>query len=171
MDVGEEEVDALIRDWRDERPELDFESVRVFLPLRRALQAAESRRADVLGRHRMTPGMLDMLVAVRRVGPPYVSTPSELAQQLVLSAGSVSQRMERLEQAGLVERTVNAQDRRSISVRLTRAGLDALDDLIEDYIAHEEQLLGGLTTDERTQLAALLALLNASIASVHEDES
>lgn len=166
---GTEEVDAIIDDWRGELPELDFGSVRVFLPLRRALQAAEARRAPVLARHGITPAMLDMLVAVRRVGPPYISTPSDLARQLVLSAGGVSQRLERLEQAGLIERTTGAEDRRSISVRLTAAGVGALDELIQEYMAHEERLLSALTREERDQLAALLVRLHASITSIDDD--
>ena len=163
------EADGLIEDWRSELPALDFASVRVFLPLRRALQAAEARRAPVLARHGITPAMLDMLVAVRRVGPPYVSTPSDLARQLVLSAGGVSQRLERLEQAGFVERTTNTEDRRSVAVRLTDAGRRALDELIHEYMAHEDQLLAALSADERTQLAVLLGRLHTSITAVDDD--
>jgi DNA-binding MarR family transcriptional regulator len=166
---GTEEADGLIEDWRGELPALDFASVRVFLPLRRALQAAEARRAPVLARHGITPAMLDMLVAVRRVGPPYVSTPSDLARQLVLSAGGVSQRLERLEQAGFVERTTNTEDRRSVAVRLTDTGRRALDGLIHEYMAHEDQLLGALSADERTQLAVLLGRLHTSITAVDDD--
>ena len=164
-----EEVEGLVADWGRERPDLDLDSVRVFLPLRRALQAAEARRAGVLASHGMTPAMLDMLVAVRRVGPPYVSSPSDLARQLVLSAGGVSQRLERLEQSGLIDRTTNAEDRRSVSVRLTTAGLRALDELMTEYMRHEERLLDGLAARERGQLAALLLRLNASIASAGND--
>jgi DNA-binding MarR family transcriptional regulator len=166
---GTEEADGLIEDWRSELPSLDFASVRVFLPLRRALQAAEARRAPVLARHGITPAMLDMLVAVRRVGPPYVSTPSDLARQLVLSAGGVSQRLERLEQAAFVERTTNTEDRRSVAVRLTDTGRRALDELIHEYMAHEDQLLGALSADERTQLAVLLGRLHTSITAVDDD--
>lgn len=164
MDPGQE-ADALVEDWRRERPDVELDSVRVFLPLRRTLQAAEARRAVVLARHGITPAMLDMLVAVRRVGAPYTATPSELARQLVLSAGGVSQRLDRLEQLGLVERTTNTEDRRSVSVTLTAAGLRALDDLIGEYMLHEEQLLAGWSAEERAQLATLLVRLHESICS------
>lgn len=164
MDPGQE-ADALVDDWRRERPDVDLGSVRVFLPLRRALQAAEARRAVVLERHGVTPAMLDVLVAVRRVGAPYTATPSELARQLVLSAGGVSQRLDRLEQLGLVERTTSTSDRRSVTVTLTAAGIRALDDLIGDYMSNEEQLLSALPAEERAQLATLLVRLHGSICS------
>jgi DNA-binding MarR family transcriptional regulator len=80
----------------------------------------------------------------------------------------VSQRLERLEQVGLIERTVQAGDRRSIDVRLAAAGLQALDELIEEYVVHEEHLLAALTAKERSQLAALLVRLHGSITSTDD---
>lgn len=164
----EDDVEALISDWHDERPGVDMSSLRVFLPLRRALQAAEARRGRLLAAHDITPATLDLLVAMRRAGPPYVRTPSELARLLVLTAGGVSQRLERLEQAGLLEREINTEDRRSIRVKLTPLGLRTLDELIDDYMDHEEQLLHGLSDRQRQQLSRLLAHLNASIRSAPE---
>jgi DNA-binding MarR family transcriptional regulator len=160
-----EEVSSLIADWRDERPELNLDSVWIFLPLRRALQAAESRRAGILGEFGITPAMFDMLVALRRCGPPYVRTPSEMTRVLVLSAGGVSQRLERLEQAGFIERTVNTEDRRWIHVGLTKLGLTTLDTLMTRYMANEERLLHGMSARDRKQLGKLLLRLESSILS------
>jgi DNA-binding MarR family transcriptional regulator len=157
------EVADLVAAWRRERPDVDMESLWVFLPLRRALQAAEDRRGAILAKHRITPAMLDLLVALRRSGPPYVQTPSDLTRVLVLSAGGVSQRLDRLEQAGLVDRSVNTDDRRVIYVRLTKRGLATLDALITEYMAHEDALLHGLGTREREQLAKLLLKLERSV--------
>ncbi len=160
-----EEVDSLISDWGAERPDLAMESVRIFLPLRRALQAAERRRAAILAAFGLTPAMFDVLVALRRSGPPYIQTPSDMTRVLVLSAGGVSQRLERLEQAGLVERTVGTGDRRVIHVRLTDLGLKTLDSLMTRYMAHEEELLRGMPVHDRAQLARLLLQLEGSILS------
>jgi DNA-binding MarR family transcriptional regulator len=160
-----DEVSSLVADWRTERPDLDAESVRVFLPLRRAAQAAEARRAVILAKHQITTAMLDLMIALRRPGPPYVQTPSDLSRALVLSAGGVSQRLDRLEQAGLVERTVNIDDRRVVYVRLTDGGLKTLDRLMIDYMGHEEDLLHGLSARERGQLGQLLLRLEDSVRS------
>ena len=138
-------------------------SLRVFIPLRRALQRAEARRAAVLARYDLTPALLDLLVLLR--GWSRVWTPSELAQRLSVSAARVSQQLDRLEHAGLVRRAVNVDDRRKVSVRLTRRGRAALDALIGDYMAHEEALLHDLSACERTLLADLLLKLNASIST------
>jgi DNA-binding MarR family transcriptional regulator len=164
----EDEVLAMVRDWARERPDIDMSSLDVFLRLRRALQAAERRRSHVLVRHGVTPATLDLLVALRRAGLDHMATPSQLARSLVLTASGVSQRLDRLEQAGLVTRTVNRADRRVIWVQLTDSGVQVLDDLIAEYMAHEEQMLQGLTDRQRADLARLLAQLNQSIEAVPE---
>jgi DNA-binding MarR family transcriptional regulator len=157
------EVEALIGAWGQERPEVPMGSLRVSLPLRRALQHAELRRGRILAEHGVTATTLDLLVALRRSGQPYVSTPSELARLLVLSSGGVSQRLERLEREGLVARQINVDDRRVVHVHLTEHGLQTLDHLIDDYMAHEERMLSGLSPREITQLSRLLGKLDASI--------
>jgi DNA-binding MarR family transcriptional regulator len=165
-----DEVSSLIADWRGERPDLGLDSVRIFFPLRRALQAAESRRAGILAEFGVTPAMVDVLVALRRSGRPYVRTPSELTRLLALSAGGVSQRLDRLEQAGFVERTVSTQDRRWVHVGLTKRGLATLDALMTRYMAHEEELLHTMSARDREQLAKLLLRLERSILSARPAE-
>jgi DNA-binding MarR family transcriptional regulator len=139
-------------------------SLRVFIPLRRALQRAEARRAEVLARYELTPALLDLLVLLRGWDDGYFWTPSALAKQFVVSAARISQRLDQLEQSGLVERVANVDDRRKVSVRLTAAGRRTLDDLIGVYMEHEEQLLHGLSPGDREVLAGLLIRLNASIS-------
>ena len=159
------EVESLIEVWHSERPDIPMGSLRVSLPLRRVLQHAESERAKLLAKHGVNATTLDLLVALRRSGKPYVSTPSELARLLVLSSGGVSQRLERLEREGLVERRVSAADRRVVNVLLTRRGLEILDRLIVEYMAHEELMLSGLTAHQAAQLGQLLVRLDASIVA------
>ena len=159
------EVESLIQAWEGERPEIPMGSLRVSLPLRRALQHAEAQRSKVLAKHGVSAATLDLLVALRRSGKPYVSTPSELGRLLVLSSGGVSQRLERLEREGLVERQVSVADRRVVYVHLTEAGLQTLDRLIEEYMAHEEQMLSGLSARQASLLGQLLLRLDASIAA------
>lgn len=163
--TARDDVDGLVADWERELPDLDMESVRVFLPLRRALQAAERRRALVLSRYGLTGRSLDLLVALRRVGKPYERTPSELASALVLSAGGVSQRLEQLENRGLLTRHVSPNDRRVVLVRLSVRGVKAIDELIVEYMEHENGLLHALDERDQRALARLLAKLDLSIAS------
>jgi DNA-binding MarR family transcriptional regulator len=166
----EDEVESLISAWATERPDVSMASLRVSLPLRRALQSAEARRARLLAKHGVTAATLDLLVALRRAGEPYVRTPSELARLLVLSSGGVSQRLERLEEAGLLERRVNTDDRRVVYVQLTELGLQTLDTLIGEYMRHEDAMLDGLTDRQLDQLTRLLVKLDESINATPVDD-
>jgi DNA-binding MarR family transcriptional regulator len=165
--TADHDLSSMIQDWNREQPDLDMDSLRVFLPLRLALQNAERRRAAIFERHGITPRTLDLMVAVRRVGEPYMRTPSDLAHALVLTAGGVSQRLDRLERDSLIRRIVSEDDRRVVWVQLTKRGLRLLDDLMFEYMAHEERLLGGLDHRERSQLSSLLLKLDASISAAY----
>jgi DNA-binding MarR family transcriptional regulator len=161
--AADEESAALADDWRRERPDIDMRSLHVFMTLRLVLQDAERQRALIFERHGVTPRTVDLLVALRRVGPPYMVTPSKLAQALVLTPGGVSQRLDRLEQEGLVRRTIDRDDRRVIWVQLTARGVKRLDDLMVEYMAHEEAMLAALSDADRKTLARLLAKLGRSV--------
>jgi DNA-binding MarR family transcriptional regulator len=163
-----DDVRALMEDWKRERPTLDTTSLPVFLPLREALLDADRRRARILARYGITGAMLDVLVGLRRSGEPYVRTPSDLAAALVLTPAGVSQRLDRLEQAGLIRRSTRQDDRRVVSVTLTKAGVRLLDDLMDEYMVHEERLLHQLSDRDRALLSRLLIKLTGSIADAEE---
>jgi DNA-binding MarR family transcriptional regulator len=163
--AADEEAAALAEDWRRERPDIDMRSLHVFMTLRLVLRDAERQRAVLFERHGVTPRTVDLLVALRRGGAPYMVTPSKLAQALVLTPGGVSQRLDRLEQDGLVRRLVDGDDRRVVWVQLTAKGLKRIDDLMVEYMAHEEAMLAGLSDADRRALARLLARLGRSVTA------
>jgi DNA-binding MarR family transcriptional regulator len=165
-----QDLEDLVADWRRERPDVDMAALAIVFPLRRALQSAEEHRSAILSRYGLTPASLDLLVALRRVGPPYASKPSGLARHLVLTAGGVSQRLERLQDAGLVTREISAEDRREVIVTLTKKGIDLLDRFIPEYMAHELKLLCQLSTNERATLSRLLLKLDDSVRNCADDQ-
>lgn len=86
-------------------------------------------------------------------------SPTDLARTLLLTPGSVTHRVDRLERAGLVRRTLDPADRRSILVELTPQGLEIVERAVEAHAAAEEQAVSALTPDERERLARLLRKL------------
>jgi DNA-binding MarR family transcriptional regulator len=104
-------------------------------------------------------GDFDLLATLRRAGAPDHRTPGELSASMMVTSGAVTKRVDRLEQRGLVERTVSASDRRGREIRLTDAGRGLVDELVVDHWASEDRLLAALDQDERVQLVALLRKL------------
>ena len=109
-----------------------------------------------------------MLASLHRAGPPHEMAPSAIARLLALSPAGMTNRVDRLEAAGLVERRADPDDRRSTRVRLTPAGQERVDAAVGDHVANEERLLEPLSADERRELDRLLSTLLAARRFEHE---
>ncbi len=77
----------------------------------------------------------------------------------LITSGGVSQRLEKLERAGLITRQVDTGDRRRVEVRLTPAGVELVDSVVADVMEHETKLLDRLSPDEQVTLVSLLRKL------------
>jgi DNA-binding MarR family transcriptional regulator len=85
--------------------------------------------------------------------------PTRLFNAVLLSSGAMTNRLDRLEQVGLVERLPDPNDRRGRLVALTERGLELVDTVVVDHLANEDRLLTALDAAERQQLAGLLRKL------------
>jgi DNA-binding MarR family transcriptional regulator len=102
----------------------------------------------------------DVLAALRRAGPPYELSPSELMAETLVTSGTMTTRVEKLAARGLVERLRRETgDRRGVRVVLTPEGRRAADAALESLLDHERELLAGLSRADQTQLADLLRVL------------
>jgi DNA-binding MarR family transcriptional regulator len=78
---------------------------------------------------------------------------------MMLTSGAMTNRIDRLEAAGLVARRADPNDRRGTQVRLTAKGKSLIDAAASKHVANEERLLSGLTIREQQQLTDLLRKL------------
>jgi DNA-binding MarR family transcriptional regulator len=158
-------VDRILEQWRRERPELNTAPLGLFARLFRAAHLADSALGRMLADHELQTGWFDLLAALRRAGAPYELTPTRLMETTMLSSGGMTKRLDRLVEAGLVERRPDPSDRRGVLVGLTRRGKAAIDSAIEAHVANEELLLRSLRPDERRALDELLKALLAELES------
>ncbi len=100
-----------------------------------------------------------MLAALRRAGPPFCLSPTQLYNSLLISSGAMTNRLERLTAMGLVERIPDPKDRRSVLVALTPAGRRVVDEALTAHVENEHRLLASLSEGERRTLARLLRKL------------
>lgn len=155
-------VDELIDQWRRERPDLDLAPMATIGRLGRVV-AHMTRSIDaVFAAHDLTVGEFDVLAALRRAGSPHAMAPMALARLVMLSPAGMTNRVDRLEEAGLVRREASPTDRRSSLVVLTDAGLALVDRAVEDHLANEARLLEPLTAAQRRALDDLLRTLLAT---------
>jgi DNA-binding MarR family transcriptional regulator len=100
--------------------------------------------------------MYDVLATLRRGGRPYELTAGMLVRRTMVTTGAITNRIDRLAERGLVERSADADDRRKVIVRLTPAGLALVDEVAEAHMAVEQEILGDLSPRQRAALAHLL---------------
>jgi DNA-binding MarR family transcriptional regulator len=147
--------------WRRELPGVPTASIEVITPLWRAAKALADDRRRTLQRLNVEPATLDLLSTLRRAGPPYELTTRQITERALVTAGAISQRIARAEQAGLVIRSRSDASRRAIAVALTPAGHELIERTVRELLTHEESLIASLTDEERPALATMLTKLAA----------
>lgn len=162
----QDEVDRLLEQWATERPELDCSAlgvvVRVQLLSKLLRQDAEAALAPL----DLKLWEYDVLSALRRQGPPYQLPATGLARASRLSSGAMTNRIDRLEDRGLVVRGSDPADGRAVQVRLTDRGRLLTDAAIGARLAASGHQLAGLSEPERRALSgALRKLLLATAAA------
>jgi len=154
-----DEIDRMVEQWNRERPDLDVSPTLTLQRITRLslLQGASFTR--VFARYGISFGEYLVLAALRRAGPPYRMNPTSLFNAVILSSGAMTNRLDRLEAMGLVERQPDPTDRRGRLVALTDRGRDLVDAAAVDHLGNQQVLLGALNAREREQLAGLLRKL------------
>lgn len=153
-------IDAILQQWRRERPDLDLSGMGTLARVAQLSAALRPAVEQVLARHGLNQGEFDVLAALRRAGPPFTLIPSQLSDALMMSRAGMTGRLDRLEAAGLVVRSLDPADRRSFRVALSSKGRRVIDAAVTEHAANVARLVSALTPDERQALdRALRALL------------
>jgi DNA-binding MarR family transcriptional regulator len=151
-----DEVDRIVAAWRRERPDLDLEPLEVLSRVTRLARHLDRARRTAFDRHGLEAWSFDVLAALRRAGAPYQLSPGQLASETMVTSGTMTNRLDRLEELGWVTRQPDPSDGRSVLVRLTRTGEKCVDEALADLLIQEKELLHSLDGDERGRLAMIL---------------
>jgi DNA-binding MarR family transcriptional regulator len=152
-------IDKVLEQWAHTLPELDTSGLEVTARVLRAARLIEQQHEEVFGRFDLTRGEFDVVVSLLRSGTPHQLTPSALSTALLLSTSAMTNRIDRLEEAGLVARQPDRSDRRVVIVGLTAKGRKLAARAMEAHAAHERELVSGLTDRERASLVGALSAL------------
>lgn len=146
--------------WSRERPDLDTGPMVLLGRLAEAaLVVARDRLNPAFADFGLQPGEFDVLATLRRRGRPYALTPTDLYEAAMISSGSMTNRIDRLEKAGLVRRLPNPADKRGTLVALTKEGLGLIDRAVEVHVVNQHAVVRGLDSKEQDQLSELLGKL------------
>jgi DNA-binding MarR family transcriptional regulator len=157
--AARDSVAKVLQEWAAIRPDLDVRPVGVIARMARIRAIVETEQARVFAAAGITPADFPLLVTLRRRQPPMRLTHTHLAEELGLTAGTVTPRVDRLERLGLVRREVDRNDARVRWVVLSEAGLELVEDLIPRHLAVEAELLSGIDDARQARLTADLSVL------------
>jgi len=149
-------VDRVVEQWRAERPDYDLAPVEIIGRAGRIMEHVDRALEAKFEEFQISRASFDVLAALRRSGKPYKLTQRDLMRSLFRTSGSMSLRIDALQKQGLVKRSLDSEDRRSVFVTLTAKGVDLLETVIPAHLENEGSLVAGLSRTERTQLIGLL---------------
>lgn len=152
----DDEVDRIVSSWQKERPDLDSTPMLVFSRITRLARHLDLARRNAFLSHGLEPWEFDVLSSLRRSGSPYALTPGVLMNELLVSSGTMTNRIDRLEAKGLVERSPSPSDRRAVLVSLTVEGRKRVDSALKSLLDDERNLLVGISEEDEQRLSLLL---------------
>ena len=152
-------ISTFLTEWQQQRPDLDpwplaiiGRVARISLHLQRHAQGW----LEPLG---LTWESFSLIAALRRAGPPYEQRPLDLLRLTLLTSGAMTNRIDRVQSNGWVQRLPDPNDRRGVIVKLTPSGLELADKAIARHFEAAAELLKFMKVSEREQLQSLLSSL------------
>ena len=146
----------------------DGTGVHVFLVMWKAVHAVEAYAQHSISDLEMCGSDFAVLEALLHKGPLPIN---ELGKKVLLTSGSITVAVDRLESKGLAERRASGTDRRAKIVHLTKAGKELIARLYADHAADMERLASAsLTKAERETLIRLLKKIGYEAAGKFREE-
>jgi DNA-binding MarR family transcriptional regulator len=164
-------IDDLQRDWSEQRPDLDPVPMGVVLRIQALAKILGEQAAVTLEDFGLQWWQYDALSALRRQGPPFRLPATQLAEATMLTSGAMTNRIDRLEESGLVRRLRDRADRRKVLVELTPKGVRLVDRASEARFDIATGALEHMSEPQKTQLNKLLRVLLAAQPQAPEPDA
>ncbi|QXO15540.1 MULTISPECIES: MarR family winged helix-turn-helix transcriptional regulator [Vibrio] len=149
-------IDRVLAQWQAERPQLDTLPMGIMGRMMRLIKHLEAAVGELHKQHGLKMGEFDVLATLLRSGAPYQLTPSELLSSMMLTSGAMTNRLDKLDQKGLITRVHSTADRRSIEVKLSEQGLLLINTLVQEHVNIQQQLTQSLSPQQQQALTLLL---------------
>ena len=159
LSVNKDVIDELQSDWLKQRPDLDPEPMGVVLRIQALAKILGDQTAERLQRFDLQWWQYDVLSTLRRKGSPFIMAASELASSAMLTTGAMTNRIDGLEEEGLVRRVKDENDGRRVLVQLTQQGHKLIESATEARFESAMEALDGLSRRQRDSLSSLLRLV------------
>ncbi|WP_306256985.1 MarR family winged helix-turn-helix transcriptional regulator [Pararhizobium sp. IMCC21322] len=159
-----DEIDTIKAQWAQQRPDLDTDPMALIGRLMRLTQHLSQEMAETFARFDLTGASFDVLATLLRSGPPHALSPNQLLSTMMITSGTMTNRIDQLEKQQLVRRIKSMEDRRSVQIALTEKGRAVIDEAVTAHVATQTRLVSSLPDKEREDLDQLLRKYLAQIS-------
>lgn len=147
-----DQVDNILSQWHRERPDLDVAPMGTLGRINRLHQHLMRGMEKTWAAHGLSGASFDVLATLRRSGPPYALSPGELMKSTMVTSGTMTNRIDQLQKAGLINRVKNPDDGRGFLISLSPEGHSVIDEAVTAHVETQAKLAAVLTEEQRRQL-------------------
>jgi DNA-binding MarR family transcriptional regulator len=151
-----DELDQMLERWAREIPGLDPLTEGIVERIQNLSKAFDRSLDETLTESGLDLRSFHLLTKLRSAGPPYRRSAGQLAERMRLSSGAMTNRLDRMEEAGLIRRLPDPNDRRGTLVEPTAEGIAIWDRTAGTQAVREAKIATVLDASERTELHRLL---------------
>lgn len=152
-------VDKILAQWAKERPDLEPRNMGPIGRLKRVARDLSQSMNETFARYGLNSASFDVLATLRRSPAPHALSAGELMASMMITSGTMTNRIDQLIKTGWIKRMADPKDARRVIVALTDEGFALIDRAIEDHVQTQNALLGGLDSEEIETLDRLLRKL------------
>lgn len=162
-------MDEILRQWSCERPDVDVSAMAIVGRISRLERMISVRLDQVFEEHGLEAWEFDVLATLRRSGSPFELRAGQLLNAMMITSGTMTNRIDRLEHRGFVRRRKDPADGRVVLVALTPAGRRRVDAALEAHAANELNIISCLSQRDRDELTRVLRRLHLALDTTHQN--
>lgn len=149
-------VDKIIAQWNRERPELDVEPMALIGRLMRIASHISKGMGETLLEYDLNGASFDVLATLRRSGAPFALSPTDLMTTMMITSGTMTNRIDQLVKRNFVERIANEHDGRGFLITLTGEGFTLIDEVVGAHVKTQEKLVSGFSKADQKAMNQLM---------------
>lgn len=158
------DIEDIRAQWAKQRPDIDTGPMGLISRVVRLSALYSEAMGKTFAKHGLSAASFDVLATLLRSGPPHALSPNQLLATMMVTSGTMTNRIDQLEKDGFVARVPNPQDKRSVHVKLTANGIRKIDAVVSDHVVVQKQLVEGLSELDQSELNTILDKCLSSFA-------
>lgn len=158
------DIEEIRAQWAKQRPDIDTGPMGVIGRVVRLAALYSEEMGTTFAKHGLSTASFDVLATLLRSGPPHALSPNQLLATMMVTSGTMTNRIDQLEKDGFVARVPNPEDKRSVHVKLTTNGMKKIDAAVSDHVIVQKRLVEGLSELDQSELNSILDKCLSSVA-------